>query len=99
MTQRKKYGEKWRVLAHRADGTRLSIKNDGCFDELVFENILHIEQMDNRQWWMQLGDARFWIKIPARGKPQITITGFNEYDPKCEWTFHAAPPGWTRSEA
>ena len=86
----KPYGSKWRVLAHRKDGPPVDIENDGVFDELVLENILHLEQMDNRVWWMQLGDASVWIRIPAKGAPQISIE-FDEYGPVAKWTINGKP--------
>jgi len=86
----KPYGSKWRVLARRKDGTTVEIESDGVFDELVLESILHLEQMDNRVWWMQLGDASVWIRIPAKGPPQISIE-FDEYPPAAKWTINGKP--------
>ena len=71
------WGTKWRVLAWRKDGSKVDVQNDGQFDELVLEDVLHLEQMDNRNWWMRLGDAAIYIRVPAKGKPKIII-GFGD---------------------
>lgn len=66
-------GSVWRVLAHRADGTTVEIHDDGVFDELAVFPWLHIEQMSERQWWMQVGDAAIWIDLPRRGELIVTV--------------------------
>ena len=70
-------GSQWRVLAHRSNGDKLDFrvrpKHNLIFDELVLDCAIHLEQMDTRNWWMQLGDAYVWITIPKKGEPQIMI--------------------------
>jgi hypothetical protein len=51
------HGARWRLLAHRANGS-LEIENDGQFDELVVDDWLHIEQMEPAVWWLRVGLAR-----------------------------------------
>lgn len=89
----RKWGTKWRVLAHRNDGSSLNVVNDGQFDELVLEDILHLEQMDNRFWWMRLGDAAVWIRVPTKGKPTISIHfGDQAHDDNgVTWKLYGAP--------
>jgi hypothetical protein len=70
-------GACWRVLA--IDGaTRTPVveaQNQGLFDELVLERTLHLEQMDDHTWWLQLGEAHVWITIGEDGyATKITIT-------------------------
>jgi len=40
-------------------------------DELVLGNdkvpVLHLERMDDRDWWMQVGDAWIWISVSRKG--------------------------------
>lgn len=59
--KRRKPGHRWRVLAHRKNGDRVELKNEGCFDEVVVDDWLHVEQMGVRDWWAQIGDAWVWI--------------------------------------
>ena len=56
----------------------VELKNLGredVLDEVVIDDWLHLEQMDTRSWWMQLGTKRIWIKLPTNPKrePEITI--------------------------
>ena len=87
------WGTKWRVLAWRKDGTRVAVENDGQFDELVLEDILHLEQMGTRFWWMRLGDAGIYIRVPVKGKPQISIGFGDQAYPgnETDWTLHGRP--------
>lgn len=71
-------GNEWRILAHRANGDSLDVrikpKDKLIFDEFVFSpGVIHIEQMDTRSWWAQIGDARIWIELPAKGAPKVLI--------------------------
>ena len=43
------------------------------FDELVVDRWLHIEQMDSRAWWMQIGDHTLWVKVNADGTGVVTM--------------------------
>jgi hypothetical protein len=42
-------------------------------DEVVIDDWLHIEQMDERYWWMRVGEYVLWITIPKKGPPQVTV--------------------------
>lgn len=54
--------QRWRVLAQ--DGaTRVELEDRGVFDELVIDDWLHLEQMEERVWWMRLGDARIVVSL------------------------------------
>lgn len=72
-------GHKWRTLAWK-DGERVETQNEGCFDELAIDGWFHMEQMADRKWWMQIGDARVWVEIPVKGDPIVTIVR-GEYEP------------------
>ena len=50
------------------------------FDELVLDDWLHLEQMNERAYWMRLGDAYVWIQLPAKGDPIVSIRR-GEYGP------------------
>lgn len=65
-------GNRWRLLAWN-QGEKVQFQNIGTFDELVVDGWLHIEQMDKRVWWMQVGDARIVVHIPTKGEPIVTI--------------------------
>lgn len=75
MGVRGKVGWKWRFLSHHIgdSGPEISMRNQGRFDELVVDNWLHIEQMNDRDWWMRVGDAWIWIHVPSRGDARVTI--------------------------
>lgn len=77
-----KPGYKWRLQAHRKDGTPVRSENDGLFDELAIDDWFHLEQLDDRCYWMQIGDARITVHIPAKGPPQVNIQR-GEYGDVC----------------
>ena len=67
------------VYAEQA--TRVQVLTETCtFDELVLDDWLHLEQMNDRSYWMRLGDAYVWIQIPAKGDPIVDIRR-GEYGP------------------
>jgi hypothetical protein len=59
-------GKRWRLLAHEGEGS-FEVENRGIIDEVVIDNWLHLEQMDEQEWWMRLGDARIWIYVEPTG--------------------------------
>jgi hypothetical protein len=67
-----------------------------CFDELVLWGgkdrktgddrfVMHLEQMNDRAWWMSVGDAYVWIYIPPSGPVEVSIRR-GEYGPVCGTT-------------
>ncbi|MCC7540627.1 MAG: hypothetical protein IT379_30710 [Deltaproteobacteria bacterium] len=49
------------------------------FDELVVDDWLHVEWLDERVWWMRLGDARIQVEICDDGIAKVDIVrGFYE---------------------
>lgn len=50
------------------------------FDELVIDNFLHLEQMDDDDWWMRVGDARVAIHVQPDGSADVLIER-GEYGP------------------
>jgi hypothetical protein len=65
-------GTRWRVLAQR-ESESIQWENEGVLDEVVVDDWLHLEQMDARQWWLRLGDARILISIEPSGKARVDI--------------------------
>lgn len=65
-------GANWRFLAHDAN-SRTELENKGIFDELVVDNWLHVEQMDERVWWLMIGDARILVTIDPNGAATVDI--------------------------
>lgn len=62
----------WRMLAK--DGAReVRLQNEGVFDELVIDDWLHLEQMDERSWWMRVGDARINIVVNESGRAEVSV--------------------------
>ncbi len=72
-----KPGRRWRVLAWRGP-SRIELRDEGTFDELVVDDWLHIEQMTNRTWWMRIGPPgqhlTVWVTVRKDGRTRITIT-------------------------
>ena len=62
----------WRLLAVEETGP-VQLENRGSLDELVLEEWLHLEQMDDHQWWMRLGDARVLAERDEHGVMQVSI--------------------------
>lgn len=80
----KKYGKpgyQWRILAHRDEHSRVTLANDGRFDELVLDRWLHIEQMSERAWWMRIGDAYVWVEVSQSGNARSVWIRRGEYGP------------------
>jgi hypothetical protein len=65
-------GRQWRVLAHREDG-KVELENQGKFDELAVDDWLHIEQMDDRGWWLRVGDVRLFVTTPETEPPTVDV--------------------------
>lgn len=49
------------------------------FDELVVDSWLHLERMNARSWWMQLGPLYVWIDLKPNGDVDVSI-GDRQYD-------------------
>ncbi|HVK75725.1 MAG TPA: hypothetical protein VM734_20485, partial [Kofleriaceae bacterium] len=61
-----------RILAK--DGSReVTLENQGVFDELVIDDWLHLEQMDERSWWMRVGDASISVVVDGDGRARVSI--------------------------
>lgn len=62
-------GRHWRFSCEGPPHPKLPIEmeSEGEFDELVVSDWLHIERMDERVWWMRVGDRAFDIEIPLEG--------------------------------
>ncbi|NJL27616.1 MAG: hypothetical protein HC897_06810 [Thermoanaerobaculia bacterium] len=65
-------GCSWRLLAHRAS-EEVSIENEGIFDELVLDNWLHLERMQDKLWWLRVGDARLMIELHDDGSVTLKV--------------------------
>jgi hypothetical protein len=65
-------GQQWSLLAHEGTNS-FEVENKGIIDEVIIDSWLHLEQMDVRQWWMRLGDARIWINIEADGIARVDV--------------------------
>lgn len=65
-------GSQWRISASK-DGEKVEVEDQGVLDEVVIQPWLHLEQLDDREWWMRLGDARILINVAADGKVQVDV--------------------------
>ena len=58
-------GFRWRVL----------VQEDGAFDELVIDRWLHLEQMNDRNWFLSLGPLYVSIQLNADDTCDVLIDG------------------------
>lgn len=65
-------GSEWRVQARDGD-RKIALSNEGIFDELVVDHWLHVEQLDERIWWMRVGDARLQVSIAKDGAVTVDV--------------------------
>jgi hypothetical protein len=65
-------GAEWRILAHEK-GDTVEVANRGKLDEVVVDEWFHLEEMDQNQWWMRLGDIRATITKTENGKVRVDI--------------------------
>ncbi|MBO6934706.1 MAG: hypothetical protein JJ863_07020 [Deltaproteobacteria bacterium] len=65
-------GAEWRVLAHDG-GEEIALKDRGVFDELVVDHWLHIEQMEERRWWMRVGDVMVMVRVHPDGAVVVDV--------------------------
>ena len=89
-------GYNWRVLAHaRTDkgrkgvstGERITLASSDHngpveFDELIIDHWFHLEQMNDRHWWMYVGGWHINVSIDADGKPNVSM--FEDESPVAE---------------
>lgn len=62
----------WRMSADELKTGRLIFESCGhVFDELKVDDWIHIERMNDHQWWMRLGEAQFDIIIEQNGSTRI----------------------------
>lgn len=47
-----------------------------CFDEVVVDDWFHIEKMDDRHWWMRIGDLN--VNVHVRSDGTRTLSGWWE---------------------
>jgi hypothetical protein len=72
-------GALWRILA-KDDSREISLENEGIFDELVIDDWFHLEQMDERRWWIRVGDARIDVVVDENGRVKVSVER-DVYDP------------------
>jgi hypothetical protein len=74
----KRPGRSWRLSAYYRNGIKRFEATDAgkfTFDELVVDHWLHVEQMNNRDWWMRIGgDLNLFVHIDGKGKVTVTAT-------------------------
>lgn len=65
-------GSDWRILARRGE-QRIELANQGVFDELVVDQWLHLEQLDERSWWLRIGDVRLVAVVADDGSVTVDV--------------------------
>lgn len=71
-------GSEWRILAW-TNTKKVELENQGVLDEVVIQPWFHLEQLDERQWWMRIGDARVFVTVGDKDDIRVDIErGFYE---------------------
>jgi hypothetical protein len=65
-------GAEWRMTTRTGAG-KVEHTGEGTFDELTVDQWLHIEQLEERVWWMRVGDARVEVSIETDGSTTVDI--------------------------
>ncbi|NVJ09682.1 hypothetical protein HUW63_31220 [Myxococcus sp. AM001] len=65
-------GREWRLLAHDG-GAEIEMRDRGIFDELTVDHWLHVEQLDVREWWLRVGDARLLVSVESGGAVRVDV--------------------------
>ncbi|MFK8003625.1 MAG: hypothetical protein AB8H86_28945 [Polyangiales bacterium] len=66
-------GSVWRLLTRSG----FAVENEGVIDEVVVDQWMHMEQLEERVWWMRLGLARLIIEIDEEGVAKVS------FEPDC----------------
>lgn len=59
--------KKWRFQAYDKK-TPIQAVDLGDLDEIVIADWFHAEQMDDNEWWVQIGDKVFDVYLTKSGK-------------------------------
>ena len=65
-------GRKWRVHAYDGDND-VEVENQGVFDELVVDHWLHVEQMDERVWFVRVGEQGINVTVQSDGEVIVEL--------------------------
>jgi hypothetical protein len=65
-------GSRWRIVAHTST-TKIELENQGILDEVVLDDWLHVEQMNEHERCIRVGDARLWVSLGAENLPQVDV--------------------------
>lgn len=60
----------YHVTSHPQEYSDLVLP-DTVFDELVVDKWLHVEQMDDDLWWMDVGGVVIWVTVGENGQPRV----------------------------
>lgn len=81
-------GGKWRILAEGRGGKRVELDSKNApsvFDECVVDDWFHLEQMDDREWWMAITEKKngkyggrhvLWVTVKKNGD----VTARHEFE-------------------
>lgn len=68
---KKTSGRNWRIKFETKSGME-EIENLGLLDEVVIDEWLHIEQMEETQWWLRVGNAKIWVTLDPEGNATVS---------------------------
>jgi hypothetical protein len=78
VAESKKAARKQKVPTDYYDGKPVAPFST-VFDELVIDDWFHLEQMDDNQWWMRIGDAMVNVRVKD-GKAAEVLIERGQYD-------------------
>ena len=53
--------------------TEKTLRGPAFFDELVIDDWFHIESMDDRRWYLRIGDALMYVHVPRKGPVRLDV--------------------------
>ena len=70
-------GRTWSILAHGTNRPAIDLQFDQksrtTFDELIIDDWFHIEQMDDRAYWVRVGPLVLFVRIPSNGEVDVSV--------------------------
>jgi hypothetical protein len=90
MGRRKPAPGQWRTVTYPDPDTRHEAHGEG-FDEIVLDHWLHVEQMDDHDWWLAVGPLHLYVTADKDGharivSAQVVEDGWTEATDRMQWT-------------
>lgn len=63
----------WRMQEKTDDGKIVEYSGTGKFDELLVEGLLHLEWLDEKSWYIRVGDAKITATVLDDERVQVDV--------------------------